>query len=384
MRAHPTSLEILDRLVGFPTVSADSNLDLIAWVEAYLAGLGIASQRLPNPSGDKANLWATIGPAVDGGVVLAGHTDVVPVEGQAWTSDPFTLTVREGRAFGRGTCDMKGFIACALAAAHRFVEAPLSRPVHLAFTYDEEIGCLGAPHLINWALAQGHKPSAVIVGEPTSMGVVNAHKGIMVCRTEIHGHEAHSSLSHLGVSAVALAARAIGLLGDIEAEAASRVTDPRFEPSRSSISVNRIEGGTATNILAGRCAFWWDARTVPGVSARDLLQSFETRLEAEILAPARALHDQVGYELTQRSATPGLVPEIDGEAERLATGLLGANAARAVAYAAEAGQFQEAGWSAVIVGPGSIDQAHTADEYVDLDQLDQCDRFLERLGRALS
>lgn len=384
MHAHPTSLDLLEKLVGFPTVSADSNLDLIAWVEAYLSGLGVESQRIPSPGGDKANLWATIGPRTDGGVVLAGHTDVVPVEGQAWTSDPFSLTVRDGRAFGRGTCDMKGFIACALAAARAFVDMPLTRPVHLAFTYDEEVGCLGAPHLIAWCLAQGFRPQAVIVGEPTSMDVVNAHKGVMVCRTEIAGHEAHSSLTHLGVSAVMMAGRAMGLIAEIEAEEAARRTDPRFDPDRTTMTVNLIDGGSATNILAGRCGFWWDARTLPGVRGSALRERFEARLQSEILAPAKARFPDVAAHTLTRSESPGLMPETDGEAEALATRLLGSNRARVVAYGAEAGQFQEAGWSSVIVGPGSIEQAHKADEYVDLDQLAQCDRFLERLGQSLT
>lgn len=377
-------LALLEQLVGFDTISSRSNRALIDYVADYLHGLGIEAQVRPNADGSKASLWATIGPAVDGGIVLAGHSDVVPVEGQPWSNDPFRLHVADGRAYGRGTADMKGFLACVLRAAAHFRDAGLSRPVHIAITFDEEIGCLGAPELIDWIGGMTPRPAIVFVGEPTSMQVVNAHKGIMVCRTEIKGQEAHSSLAHLGVSAVGLAGRAVALLHEIERELALRHTDPRFTPSHTTISVNCIGGGTAVNILAGHAWFEWDTRAIPSMSGDMVRAAFLERLEREIIGPARAQHPGVSAETRVMANTPGLAPEPDGRAEALATRLLGSNRAQAVPYAAEAGQFQHAGYSTVIVGPGSIEQAHKADEFVALDQLALCSRMLERLAEELS
>jgi acetylornithine deacetylase len=380
----PATLDLLARLVAFDTVSARSNRALIADVAALLSSHGIAAEVLPSPDGDKASLWATIGPPVDGGVVLSGHSDVVPVEGQTWTSEPFAMALREGRAFGRGVADMKGFIACVLAAAPRFRDAGLKRPIHIALTYDEEVGCVGAPHLLAWVARQSPRPAIALIGEPTSMRVVNAHKGILVAHTEITGVEAHSSLAHLGISAIALAARAVDLLATIEAESAATISDPRFEPTRATISVNRIGGGTAVNILAGRAWFEWDVRSIPGVDAGEVCRLFEERLEREIIAPARAVYPAVAAATRVIADAPALAPEPGGAAEALATRLLGTNRADAVAYAAEAGHFQCAGFSTAIVGPGSIEQAHKADEYVSLDQLARCEAFLDRLASDLS
>lgn len=377
------TLALLSDLVAFDTVSARSNRALIDFAAARLAAAGIPAAVLPSPDGAKASLWATIGPAVDGGVVLSGHSDVVPVDGQAWTSDPFRVTFREGRAFGRGVADMKGFIACALGAAARFARAPLTRPIHVALTYDEEVGCVGAPKLLAWLASQRPRPAIAFIGEPTSMRVVNAHKGILVARTEIRGVEAHSSLAHLGISAIAVAAQAITLLRTIEAELAAERSDARFQPASATISVNRIQGGTAVNILAGQTWFDWDVRSIPGVEARAVVARFEERLEAEVMAPLRRAHPEVAAHTTVMADAPALGPELDGRAEALAKHLLATNETRAVAYAAEAGQFQEAGLSTVIVGPGSIDQAHKADEYVELAQLAACERFLDRLAESL-
>ncbi|WP_157216429.1 acetylornithine deacetylase [Flavisphingomonas formosensis] len=377
------TLALLSDLVAFDTVSARSNRALIDFAAARLAEAGIAAQVLPSPDGAKASLWATIGPKVDGGIVLSGHSDVVPVDGQDWTSDPFRVELRDGRAFGRGVADMKGFIACVLAAAPRFAQAPLRRPVHVALTYDEEVGCVGAPKLLAWLAEQAPRPAIAFIGEPTSMRVVNAHKGILVARTQICGVEAHSSLAHLGVSAIGIAARAITLLQTIEQELAAERQDRRFEPSRATLSINRIAGGTAVNILAGRASFDWDVRSIPGVDGRAVLARFEERLETKIMAPLRAAFPTVEAHTAVVADAPALAPEEDGHAETLAKRLLSTKETRAVAYAAEAGQFQGAGLSTVIVGPGSIDQAHKADEYVDLEQLGLCDQFLDRLAGAL-
>lgn len=383
---HPTplTLDLLGALIAFDSVSARSNLPLIDFVAARLSEWGIAAQILPSPDGQKASLWATIGPAVDGGVVLSGHSDVVPVEGQDWASDPFRLALRDGRAYGRGTADMKGFIACVLAAAPALRDVPLTRPVHIALTYDEEVGCIGAPQLLDWLGRQRPRPAMAFIGEPTGMQVVNAHKGILVARTEITGMEAHSSLAHLGVSAVGLAGRAIALLHAMETELGGTTRDERFEPARATLSVNRVGGGTAVNILAGQAWFEWDIRSIPAVDARALLDRFTARLDAEIIGPACQSHPAVKATTRIIANAPALAPEADGQAEALAKRLLSTNETKVVPYAAEAGQFQQAGLSTIIVGPGSIEQAHKADEFVALDQLARCEAFLTRLGTALA
>ena len=380
----PETLAILADLIAFDTVSARSNRPLIDYAAHYLRSHGVSVEVVPSPEQGKASLWATVGPAVDGGLVLSGHSDVVPVEGQSWSSEPFTLSSRDGRVFGRGTADMKGFIACVLAAVPDFLSTALQRPIHIALTYDEEIGCRGAPKLLEWLGRQSPRPSMAIIGEPTSMNVVSAHKGILVARTEIIGVEAHSSLAHMGVSAIALAARAIGLLEAIEREVAGDRQDANFEPAYSTISVNRIGGGTAINILAGRAWFEWDVRTVPGVDAHAVLETFASRLESKVIGPLRAHFPGVGARTEVLADAPTLAPEVDGLAEALAKRLLSTNETHAVAFAAEAGQFQRAGLSTVLVGPGSIEQAHKADEYVELEQLARCDAFLRRLAAALA
>ena len=380
----PETLAILADLIAFDTVSARSNRPLIDYAARYFRLHGVSVDIVPSPDDAKASLWATIGPVVDGGLVLSGHSDVVPVEGQSWSSDPFTLSSRDGRVFGRGTADMKGFIACVLAAVPDFLSTALQRPIHIALTYDEEIGCLGAPKLLDWLGCQRPRPSMAIIGEPTSMNLVSAHKGILVARTEIMGVEAHSSLAHKGVSAVALAARAIGLLEAIEREIAGDRQDKNFEPAYSTISVNRIGGGTAVNILAGRAWFEWELRAVPGIDAHAVVETFASRLESVVVGPLRDHFPGVDALTEILADAPALVPETDGLAETLAKHLLSTNETYAVPFAAEAGQFQRAGFSAVIVGPGSIEQAHKADEYVELDQLAQCDAFLSRLAAALA
>ena len=375
------TLALLDRLIAIDTTSSRSNLALIDFAADHLRACGAEVETIPAKHGAKASLFATIGPAADGGVLLAGHSDVVPVEGQSWASDPFRLDARDGRAYGRGTADMKGFLACVLAAAPAFATRRSATPVHVAITFDEEVGCIGAPELIAWLDGRRPMPAIAIVGEPTSMAVVDAHKGIFLATTTITGAEAHSSLSHQGVSAIALAARAMALLSEIERELAD-ARDPRFAPERTTISINRIDGGTAVNILAGRCAFTWDVRAVPAVRARDVLARFADRLEADVIAPARARFPAVSADTAVIADAPGLAPEPNGPAMALAVRLTGSNQALAVPYAAEAGQYQAAGLSTVIVGPGSIEQAHKADEWVALEQLARCDRFMADLSLA--
>lgn len=376
---------MLARLVAFDTVSRNSNLALIQDVQAYLGAQGIQSRLVPNADGSKANLFATVGPDRPGGVVLSGHTDVVPVDGQAWETNPFELTERDGRLYGRGTCDMKGFLAIALALVPEMQAAGLHRPIHLALSYDEEVGCLGAPAMIARLVRELPRPRAVIVGEPTEMAIVNANKGIISARTDITGHETHSSQTHRGVSAVMVAARLIMELDRIAGDLATERTAPHpsFEPGYTTITANVIEGGTANNIMAGRCHFLWAARCLPdSPDDQAVLERYTRHVDGverpriQAIAPAADIRTEI------LARAPGLAPEPDGEAEALARGLTGANASRAVSFAAEAGQFQQAGFSTVICGPGSISQAHQPNEFLELDQLRLGCRFIRRLIAA--
>jgi acetylornithine deacetylase len=379
-----SAIEELGRLVAFDTTSRGSNLELIAHVEGLLTGLGVASRRVANADGTKANLLATIGPEVPGGVVLSGHTDVVPVDGQPWTSEPFTLTRRDGRLFGRGTCDMKGFLALALAAAPHFKAAALARPVHLAFSYDEEVGCLGAPDLIAEIVRSVPQPSAVIVGEPTGMEAVSGHKGIATYRVTVTGHEAHSSQTHLGVSANMAAIKLMAALSAL-AERLVAEADPAspFTPREATLTIGQMRGGTAVNILARECEFLFDLRTPPGLDPDQILAGFAEEVRA-MDASLKARFPECGAVMVNRSRTPAFSPEPGGEAEALARRLAGDNGpARAVPYAAEAGQFQGAGYSVVICGPGFIEQAHQPDEFVDVSQIERGAAFMARLAEAL-
>ena len=378
------AVEILARLVAFDTTSRGSNLALIDYVEAGLAALGVAARRVPNADGTKANLLATLGPAVEGGVVLSGHTDVVPVDGQPWTSYPFVLTRKGERLYGRGTCDMKGFLACALAAAPLFANGGLKRPVHLAFSYDEEIGCLGAPDLIAAIRAGLPPPAVVVVGEPTDMEAVSGHKGIASFRVTVTGREAHSSLAHLGASANMAAISLLSALAALARDLTARA-DPAspFHPKGATLTVGQINGGAAVNILARECVFAFDLRTPPGMDAEEILRPFFHLCE-EIEADLKTRAPEASVRVERRASTPALAPEPDSEAEALVRRLTGDNGPpRAVAYAAEAGQFQQAGFSTVICGPGSIDQAHQPDEYVEVVQMERGVRFMERLAEAL-
>ena len=379
------AVPILERLVGFDTTSHRSNLVLIEWVEAYLAQHGVASRRIASADGAKANLLATVGPAAEDGIVLSGHTDVVPVTGQAWTSEPFALTRRDGRLFGRGAADMKGFIALALAAVPDLVAAPLKRPAHLAFSYDEEIGCFGAPGMIEVIARELPRPALVIVGEPTSLEVVSANKGIAAWRVTVTGREAHSAQTHLGVSAIMAATRLMGELTAI-AEDLERSADPAspFQPKGATLTIGLVSGGTAGNILARQCVFQFDLRDLPGGAAKAALAPFfalAKRLDDDIKARA----PEGGVLVEQLADVPPLGPEPGGAAEAFVRRLVGDNGpARGVSYAAEAGQFQAAGIAAVICGPGSIDQAHQPDEYIDLAQMERGAAFLARVAEALS
>lgn len=379
------ALAHLEALIAFDTTSRDSNLHLIAYVESFLGQHGISSRRVSNAEGSKANLYATIGPMTAGGVVLSGHTDVVPVDGQAWTSDPFRLTQRGDRLYGRGTCDMKAFLALALAVVPHFARGPAALPVHLAFSYDEEVGCLGAPSMIRELHTELPAPLAVIVGEPTNMEVVSGHKGISTWRVTVTGHEAHSSLTHLGVSANMVAVRLMARLHAL-ADALERAGDPTslFHPPHATLTIGLIQGGTAVNILARECSFVFDLRAPAGQDPDAIIAPFLAACAQEDKV-LRERFPGAGVSITRRSATPPFAPEAGGSAEQLARRLAGDNGpTRVVPYAAEAGQFQQSGFSTVICGPGSIDQAHQPDEFLEVAQLERGAAFMRRLFEALS
>ncbi len=376
------TIDILSRLVAFDTTSRNSNLHLIEWVEAFLSARGVTTRRVPNPDHSKANLFAVIGPPVPGGVVLSGHTDVVPVDGQEWSSDPWVLTERDGKLYGRGASDMKSFLALSLAHVDAMQTAPLKRPIILAFSYDEEIGCLGAPFMIEEIAKLDAKPAAVIVGEPTSMRVVSAHKGIRGFIVEITGREGHSSLPDAGVSAVMEALKLMSLIAQMGEEVRAE-PDPRFNPPWPTMTIGKIEGGTALNILARRCEFMWDLRAASSAQADAIEARFleaADRLNAEIKARA----PEGGVKVTRRSATPELALDGDSAAEMLARAITGDNETRAVSYAAEAGQFQSAGLPAVLCGPGSIEQAHQPDEWIEIAQIEEGVEFMRKLIARLS
>lgn len=379
-----TSKEMLERLVAFPTVSSDSNLDLIEFVRAYLAEHGVSSTLVFNEDGSKANLFATIGPTVPGGVVLSGHTDAVPALEPGWTDSPWMLTERNGRLYGRGTCDMKGFDALALAAVPEMLAADLKAPIHIALSYDEEVGCKGAPSMVERMVEGIATPRAVFVGEPTRMRVVNGHKGIVAFNTHVRGHAVHSSRIDTGVSAVMVAARLVTWLDETMADNSRRPAPGAFEPPYTTLHCGVINGGVAGNIVAESCSFITDIRAIPQEKAQDFRDRFEQYARTGIEPAMKATAPNSGIEIEDLSSVPGLAPEPDGDAEALALALTGANDTAVVAYATEGGIFQNAGWSTVVVGPGDIAQAHQVDEYIEVEQLMAGERFIQRLISELA
>ena len=379
-----TTEEILVDLVAFNTVSARSNLQLIEYVEAYLVDWGIGSVRVVSDDGSKSNLYATIGPADRAGVVLSGHTDVVPVANQPWESDPFDLTERtvdgQLRLYGRGSADMKGFAAAVLAMVPDFVAADLKTPIHIALSYDEEIGCLGVGRMIAKMCDELTTPQLVIIGEPTSMQIVIAHKGSQGFRTEITGVAAHSSSPHLGVNAIAYAAEIIRFLLELAAEKQAD-GDPAngFHPPWTTFNVGQIQGGEALNIIPEHCAFNWEFRPLPDEDTAAIKARYDVFIAEQIEPRLRAENPAASIVTRPLAAVPPLHRDDNSPAERLARHLTGANTTHTAAYVAEASQFQAGGIPAVICGPGNIDQAHQANEWIAVDQLNQCTDFLRRL-----
>lgn len=377
------TVDWLKTLIGFDTTSRNSNLALIGAVADYLHGCGLAPWLSHDASGRKANLFVSIPAAdgsCDGGIVLSGHTDVVPVDGQQWRSDPFVAEVRDGRLYGRGSCDMKGFIAAALAAVPHMQARPLARPLHLALSYDEEVGCLGAPVMLAELAERGIRPQHCIVGEPTAMRMVVAHKGIHTFCCRVHGKSAHSSLTPQGVNAIEYAARLIVYINQLAAELQQRQDlDHAFDVPFSTLSTGLIRGGSAVNIIPNLCEFEFDYRNLPHMQPEDVAVPIR-RYISEVLEPQmQAVDPECRIEMVQRENVPALGQADNELLHQLIAQLVDEPARHKVAYATEGGQFQLAGMHTVICGPGSIEQAHRADEYIELAQLARCDRFLQAL-----
>jgi len=365
--------ELLEQLVAFPTISSRSNLELVDWVAEQFSGVDARIKRIPSVDGVKANLVVSLGPVVDGGLMLSGHTDVVPVEGQVWISDPFELFEADGRLFGRGTADMKGFIAVAMSEMLKLDRQRLLRPLSLLLSYDEEVGCLGAPFMIEEIARTGPQPAMVIVGEPTNMRIADRHKGFSLCRTRVIGSTAHSSLVRDNVSAVVVAGELIARLSEMARGACGSGTLDQV----TSISANMIRGGTAPNILAAECEFHWDLRAIPSDSAASYLGAFETAAR-DVVADYKVSGRPCEVVNTVLADVPAMVAGHGDAADRAQRLLKDPRSPIAVPFATEAGLFQRAGWTTCVCGPGEIEQAHRPDEFVRVEQLLRCQGFLNR------
>lgn len=383
---HLASYEILKTLIGFPTVSRDSNLALIDWVEDYLTGHGAVCRRTYDDGGSKANLFATIGPVDVQGIVLSGHTDVVPIDGQEWDTDPFELVTRENRLYGRGTTDMKSFLAAALAAVPRFAASRLRKPLHLAFSYDEEVGCIGVRRMIEDVARTLPRPELCIVGEPTRMKPMVAHKGKLNVRVHVRGLECHSSLAPKGVNAVEYAAELISFLRrTAQGRRTAGPFDRKFDIAHTTVHVGLIQGGTALNIVPQDCWFDFEVRAIPLDDRYALLDEVKAFAHGRLEPEMKAVDPRCGFRWEILSSVPGLDMPEDDPATQLVSHLSGANDVGKVAFGTEAGLFQqEGGIPTVICGPGDIDQAHKPNEFIEIEQIAACEAFVERLRERLA
>ncbi|WP_046383795.1 acetylornithine deacetylase [Pseudomonas veronii] len=376
------SRALLQTLVGFDTTSRESNLQLIAFVRDYLASHGVASELIYNEARTKANLFASIGPVEVPGIVLSGHTDVVPVDGQPWSVPPFELTERDGRLFGRGTADMKGYIACVLALVPALVAATLRRPVHIALSYDEEVGCLGVRSLLSVLAQRPVKPMLCIIGEPTELKPVLGHKGKLAMRCDVHGAACHSAYAPHGVNAIEHAAELIGELGRIGQRLRDK-QDARFDPPFSTVQTGVIGGGKALNIVPADCRFDFEVRALPGQAPQTVADELRAYAEQQVLPRMQAVSAQSAIRFTELSAYPGLMTDQQSEAAELIAAFCGSRAFGTVAFGTEGGLFDAVGIPTVVCGPGSMDQGHKPDEFVSVAQLAQCDQMLHSMLNAL-
>ncbi|MGD1876853.1 MAG: acetylornithine deacetylase [Kiloniellaceae bacterium] len=380
----PETRAMIERLIAFDTTSRNSNLELIHYVRDYLADLGVTAQLVHDSEGRKANLYATLGPTDRPGIALSGHTDVVPIDNQDWTRDPWAVSEHDGRLYGRGTCDMKSFIAIALAHAPRFLAGELQTPLHLCFSYDEEVGCKGVPSLLAFLADQPIRPAMCVVGEPTDMKVIVGHKGKKSMCCHVRGKEAHSSLAPQGVNAVNAAARVVGYLADMAArKAAQGPFDDDFDVPFTTVHTGTIEGGTQLNIVPGHCRFEFEFRYLPQDDPEALLAEVKAYAERELVPAMQAVDPATGFTWEEIAGFPGLNLAPGAEVIELAKALSGGNATGKVAFGTEAGLFDHNGIPTVVCGPGSIAQAHKPDEFVALEQLALCERFMDRLEERL-
>ncbi|MGE8064424.1 acetylornithine deacetylase [Pseudomonas sp. NPDC089569] len=379
-----SSRDLLAALVGFDTTSRESNLQLIEFVRDYLNRLDVPCELIFNDTRSKANLFATLGPDDRPGIVLSGHTDVVPVDGQPWTVAPFELSEKNGKLYGRGTADMKGYIACVLAAVPNLLAAPLRMPVHIALSYDEEVGCLGVRSLLAELQQRPHKPLMCIIGEPTELKPVLGHKGKLAMRCDVHGAACHSAYAPQGVNAIEYAAQLIGELGRIGAGLRSpELHDPRFDPPFSTVQTGVISGGKALNIVPADCRFDFEVRALPAQDPRKVAEQLAHYAEQDLLPRMRAVDAGSAIRFSELSAYPGLATDAHSEAAQLIAQFCGSDEFTTVAFGTEGGLFDAIGIATVVCGPGSMDQGHKPDEFVSIEQLDACDAMLERMALAL-
>lgn len=378
-------LSVIGDLIGLRTVSRDPNRELLDYVVAFLERHGVSSDIIWNEDRSKGNLWATIGPTDVSGVILSGHSDVVPTDGQPWSSDPFTMRLDEGRIYGRGACDMKGFIGIVLAAVPDLAKRRLRAPIHIAISYDEELGCTGVRSLIDRLATMTVKPALCIVGEPTSMQVVTGHKGGGMYRATVTGRAAHSSLAPRAVNAIEYAVEMIGFIKSLAAKhACDGPHDHDYDLAHSTISVNMINGGTALNIVPDQCSFDLDIRALPVVEARDIIRRIEEYAIAEILPRMREIAPESRVCIESLVEIVALDTDVTHPAVSFVKRLAGSNSHAKVAYGTEAGLFSTgAGIVSVVCGPGSIEQAHRPDEFLALSQIDSCRRMISRLADCL-
>ncbi|MBT2372548.1 acetylornithine deacetylase [Pseudomonas fluorescens] len=372
------SRDVLKTLVGFDTTSRESNLQLIAFVRDYLEGFGVASELVYNDERSKANLFATIGPVDLPGIVLSGHTDVVPVDGQPWTVPAFELTERDGKLYGRGTADMKGYIACVLALVPSLVNAPLRMPVHFALSYDEEVGCLGVRSLLKVLEQRPVKPMLCIIGEPTGLKPVLGHKGKLAMRCDVHGEACHSAYAPSGVNAIEYAAELIGELGRIGQRLKGQ-QDARFDPPFTTVQTGVISGGKALNIVPADCRFDFEVRALPSQDPAMVAEELKAYAEQQVLPRMRAVSEQSAIRFSELSAYPGLVTDERSQAAELIAAFSGSREFGTVAFGTEGGLFDSVGIPTVVCGPGSMDQGHKPDEFVSVAQLEGCDEMLQRM-----
>ncbi|XHC11862.1 acetylornithine deacetylase [Labrenzia sp. ac12] len=379
------TISILDRLIGFPTVSADSNLELVSFAATLLREAGAQVTVSKDATGKKANLFATIGPNVSGGIVLSGHTDVVPADPVEWTCNPYQMREEGGLLYGRGSCDMKGYIAAVLAKSQDYALLDLRRPLHVALTYDEEVGCFGARHLVEELKRSDIRPSVAIIGEPTEMRVIEGHKGCYEYTTAFHGTDGHASEPDKGVNAIHVAAAFISRMMELAAtmKDKSGPDSERYSPPWTTLQVGRIDGGSARNVIARHCAVEWEMRPVRMQDALQIKSALEAYCQDVLLPQMTSVYPDAEIVTEIIGEVAGLAVMPENEARDIVTSLTGANLCDVVSFGTEAGLFQALGLSVVVCGPGSIAQAHKPDEYLAVDQLEKCLDMLTGLERTL-